>query len=208
MSTKKFFEFKLSRIQALVSLLAFMGFIVSVFILGAFTGRKFFQTPGTPPARQNLLPDNSVADYGAFESLNTAPAASTKTASQFSFYETLPKNGESFPPPSKDQARSKTVPPLSSTTTAGLTKQPDSPFRATAYTIQIAAFRQREKAYALADKLTKQGYRPQVSSTTNEKGDTWHRVRVGRYNTPEEAKRLLPSLSEISSQPQIIAAEE
>ena len=208
MSTKKLYEFNLSRIQALVSLLALIGCVLLVFTLGAFMGRRFFQSPSAPPARQNILPDNAVSDYGTFESLNTTGYESPKNASQFSFYETLPQNGESPPPQKKDQARNKDLPALSSPNKGDIEKLPDSALRGGTYTIQIAAFRQREKAYALADKLTKQGYPARVASTTNEKGDSWHRVKVGRFNTREEAKRLLPALSELSSQPRIIPAEE
>lgn len=212
MSTKKFFEFKLSRLQALVTLFSLIGCIVLVFVLGAFTGRRFFPSTSPPagsPTRQSLLPDNSVSDYGTFESLNTTASEAGKPPSPLSFYETLPQNGASPSPHRTDLAKSKVIPPSSAPQNDAVAKLPGAtPGAATHYTIQIAAFRQKEKALALADNLTKRGYRTQVTSTTSKQGDSWHRVKVGRFNTPEEAKLLLPALSEISAQPLIVPSEE
>jgi cell division protein FtsN len=42
---------------------------------------------------------------------------------------------------------------------------------------------------------------------TDQAGETWHRVRVGSFKTPDEARRLLPQLSQLASQPRITPAE-
>jgi len=98
--------------------------------------------------------------------------------------------------------------PAAPAATAAAPDRPAPPARKEAgYTIQVAAFQQKEKAYALANTLNSQGFQAQVISKTNPAGETWHRVRVGSFTSPEEAKQLLPQLGQLSSKPQITPTE-
>lgn len=57
------------------------------------------------------------------------------------------------------------------------------------WTVQVNAFPDEEPAQNLVEKLKGKGYDAYVV-TTNIKGRTWYRVRVGRFQSREEAKQL------------------
>jgi cell division protein FtsN len=211
MNTKKYFEIRLSVIQILLSLFALIGCFFFAFTLGAFMGSRFmqsFSTPPVPPPRPTMMTDPPVADYGSFEPLNQPSGDSGKTASDLTFYETLPQKVEMSPAPMKEKATPQTEAPAEpSASTLAADAPSGSPHLVTRYTIQVAAFLQKEKAYALANTLISQGHHAQVVSKTDQKGETWHRVRVGSFTTPAEAKRQLSELSQLASQPRITPAE-
>lgn len=211
MNTKKYYEIQLSLIQILLSLCALIGCFFFAFTLGAFMGSRFipiFSAPSAALPRQRMVTDPPMSDYGSFETMNQPAGQSGKTAADLTFYEILPQKVEMPPSPMKEQPKAKAAaqaaPSLDAVTAD---KPPDAARKEVAYTIQIAAFLQAEKARALADTITSHGYPAQVLSKTNQKGETWHRVRVGSFKTPEEAKRLLPQLGQLASQPRIIPAE-
>jgi cell division septation protein DedD len=159
-----------------------------------------------------MMTDQPVADYGSFETLNQPAADAGKTASNLSFFEILPQKVEMPPPPVKEASRAGTAAPTSAPAEPPADKLPadrpaGTPIKEGAYTIQVAAFLQIEKARALADTFISHGYPAQVVSKTDHKGATWHRVRVGSFKTPEEAQRLLPQLSQLASQPRIIPVQ-
>jgi cell division septation protein DedD len=211
MNAKKQYEIRLSLIQILLSLFSLIGFFFFAFTLGAFMGSRFMQSFGAPPApppRQSMMTDPPVADYGSFEMPNQPSGDAGKTASNVSFFEILPQKVEMPPPPMKEASKAGPAAPAASSAAPRTADRPaGAPLKEGAYTIQVAAFLQAEKARALADTFISQGYPAQVVSKTDQKGETWHRVRVGSFNTPEEAKQLLPQLSQLASQPRIIPAQ-
>ncbi len=210
-NTKKQYEIRLSLIQILLSLCALIGFFFFAFTLGAFMGSRFmqdFSALPAPPPRQSMMTDPPVTDYGSFETLNQPSGDAGKTASNVSFFEILPQKVEMPPPPMKEASKPETAAPVESPAAPRITDRPaDAPLKQGAYTIQVAAFLQADKARALADTFISHGYPAQVVSKTDHKGATWHRVRVGSFASPDEAKQLLPQLSQLASQPRIIPAQ-
>ncbi len=65
------------------------------------------------------------------------------------------------------------------------------------FAIQIASFREKNKALLLVDKLKKEGYYSAYLASKNlkEKG-IWHRVRIGGFLNKEKATSVLNSLKD------------
>lgn len=62
------------------------------------------------------------------------------------------------------------------------------------YTVQTAALPDRNQAVALAAQLERKGYRVQISALRQEGRGPIYRVRIGRFNTAEEAKKFRDDL--------------
>jgi cell division septation protein DedD len=210
MNTKKYFEIRLSLLQILLSLCALIGCFFFAFTLGAFMGSRFIQSLNTTDSaspRPNLATAHPVSDYNSLESLNPPADESSKNLADMTFYDELTQTVEISPSPARQKPKAGTSGSMPSAGNDPAPGPVEKAVKETAYTIQIAAFLQKEKAYALANTLISQGYPARVVSNVNPGGETWHRVRVGRFTSPEEAKRLLPPLSQLASQPRITPAE-
>jgi len=198
-------------VQILLSLFALIGCFFFAFTLGAFMGSRFIQGPDAPPVahpRQNIAAAPPVSDYNSLEPMNPPAGESGKTDSDLRFYEELTQKVEITPSPMKEGAKDRSAAPAAPAAKTAAPDRPPAPARKEAgYTIQVAAFQQKEKAYALANTLNSQGFQAQVISKTTPAGETWHRVRVGNFTSPEEAKQLLPQLGQLASKPQITPTE-
>ncbi|MBI4525103.1 MAG: SPOR domain-containing protein [Deltaproteobacteria bacterium] len=69
----------------------------------------------------------------------------------------------------------------------------EAPAAEAQWKVQVNAYPNETDANNLAKKLTEKGYAAYVVST-NFKGKTWYRVRVGQFATREEAKQLQETL--------------
>ena len=58
---------------------------------------------------------------------------------------------------------------------------------------QVNAFPDERSAKLLVDRLKNKGYNAYVSETPN-RGKTWYRVSVGRYNSRDEAEKIVEAL--------------
>ena len=61
------------------------------------------------------------------------------------------------------------------------------------WTVQVNAFPDERSAKTWVDRLKNKGYKAYVTEV-NVKGKSWYRVRVGQYNTREEAKKVEEAL--------------
>ncbi len=61
-------------------------------------------------------------------------------------------------------------------------------YGASGYTIQVAAFKEMERAQKVANELKEKGYDAYVVSTYNSKGEAWDLKKVGKFKTREEAQ--------------------
>jgi len=57
------------------------------------------------------------------------------------------------------------------------------------WTVQVNAYPDERSAKLLVDQLKNKGYNAKVTEVLN-KGKTWYRVRVGQYDSKEEAKKV------------------
>jgi len=60
----------------------------------------------------------------------------------------------------------------------------------TTYTIQVAAFKDIERAIRSVNEIKNMGYDPYIVSVLNSKGDSWNLVKIGNFSTREEAEEL------------------
>lgn len=56
------------------------------------------------------------------------------------------------------------------------------------YTLQLAAFKGREKAQEFVNELKEKGYYAYFVPVSNSKGETWNLIRVGKFKTRDEAQ--------------------
>jgi cell division septation protein DedD len=72
---------------------------------------------------------------------------------------------------------------------------------------QVNAFPDERSAKLLVDRLKNKGYNAYVSETQN-RGKTWYRVSVGRYNSREEADKIVEALRTKENHPKAFAASK
>lgn len=72
---------------------------------------------------------------------------------------------------------------------------------------QVNAFPDERSAKLLVDRLKNKGYNAYVSETQN-RGKTWYRVSVGRYNSREEAEKIVEALKNKENYPKAFAASK
>ncbi len=72
---------------------------------------------------------------------------------------------------------------------------------------QVNAFPDERSAKLLVDRLKNKGYNAYVSEVQN-RGRTWYRVSVGRYDSREEAEKIVEALKSKENHPKAFAASK
>lgn len=164
----------LSRGQLAIVVSGFAVASLVVFLLGVLVGQRIEE-------RKLLKKEDSLVKLPV-EPLAREASAEARSKDEITFYETLaktPREAASAPrEPGKEPAPAKPV-----RKEAG-----DRP-----WTVQVYASRQESDASQVAGKLKARGYDAYVVSAEVQ-GKAWHRVRVGRFETRDEARRLLETL--------------
>jgi len=210
MSKAKHYEIHLTKKQAFFSVLAIIVCFLLAFSLGTITGIKYFNETGTlllSPATQDETNVPALEDLGTLESRTVSNPEGDTVVHEFTFYDTLPENGDTpLPqtPVEKKESRQEKPSPTKNSAKKRDLKREVSPQK---YVIQFGSFQEKEKAYALANKLTKQGHLVHVTTTTIEQR-TWHRVRMGPFNTQEEAQGWASRLPPITPPPFITSLKD
>jgi len=209
MSKTNQYEIKLNKKQTIFTAIALMVSLLLAFSLGVLTGIRFPQSKKSTDltsSAQNALVKASPSDYSPFESFKTSPPQGEKTINQFTFYDTLSKRSDL---PDTEKVKAKKEKRIT------VTKRDDKkvkPFEQDMvrkrYTIQLGSFQQKEKAYALQNKFKKQGYLVYVTPKKIENRGTWYRVRMGNFNTPEEAQQWVSKLGALSPPPFITSTTD
>jgi len=210
MSKAKHYEIHLTKKQAFFTVLAITVCFLLAFSLGAITGMKYFNDTGTSLLtssghRETSTP--SVSNLGTLESRTVSNAEGDKVIHEFTFYDTLPKNGDTPLPQTPAEKKKIREEKPSPTKTSPKNKEITKEVSPQKYVIQFGSFQQQEKAYALSNKLNKQGHLVHVTTNTIEK-KTWHRVRMGPFNTQEEAQSWASRLPSISPSPFITSLKD
>ena len=198
MSKAKHYEIHLTKKQAFFTVLALIVCSVLVFSLGTIVGIKYFNDTGTPllpPAPEDETSAPALADLGTLESRTVSNPEGDKVVHEFTFYDTLPENDNA--PVTKAPAR--TV--ESKKNKEGKTVPANKEGAPEKYTVQFGSFQQKEKAYALSNKLKKQGYLTHVTTTKIENKGTFYRVRMGSFATQEEAQEWISRLDSLFPPP-------
>jgi septal ring-binding cell division protein DamX len=211
MSKAKHYEIHLTRKQAFFTVIALIVCFLLAFSLGTIIGMKYFHDTDTPLLAspiQNETITPSVTNLGTLESHTVSNPEGDKVIHEFTFYNTLPKNADTPIPPKpaekKKHRQEKPSPTKNSTKNKAITKEgpPEK------YTVQFGSFQQKEKAYALSNKLKKQGYLTHVTTTKIENKGTFYRVRMGSFSTQEEAQEWISKLGSYSPPPFITSATD
>ena len=72
----------------------------------------------------------------------------------------------------------------------------DTEFKKIPFTIQVASFKEKDKAEKILEALKKKDYSAYiVARNLGDKG-IWYRVYVGRFDTPKQAEELLTKIKE------------
>jgi len=211
MSKAKHYEIHLTRKQVFFTVAAFIVCFLLAFSLGTITGIKYFTDKTPSPLSsplQDEYPSPSLASLGTLESRTVSNPEGNKVIHEFTFYDTLPNNGDTpvplTPPEVTTKREEKSSPPKK---TAPVNREKSKGGSPQQYVIQFGSFQQEEKAYALAQKLSKQGYLAHVTvNTIGEK--RWHRVRMGPFNTQDDAQSWASRLPPITPPPFITSLKD
>jgi len=206
------YEIKLNKKQTFFTAIALIASLLLAFSLGVLTGIRFPQSKKSSDLTssvQNALVKAPPLDNRLFESFRTNHPEEEKTTNQFTFYDTLPKRSDLTLTNDRERFKAKKEKRIAVTKRDDKKgKQFDQDMMRKRYTIQLGSFQQKEKAYALENKLKKQGYLVYVTPKKIENRGTWYRVRMGNFNTPEEAQQWVSKLGALSPPPFITSTTD
>jgi cell division protein FtsN len=116
---------------------------------------------------------------------------------KFTFYETLTKKerAEKEPPKEETAAQKEVVKKTEEAKAPPPTPTKEEEVKKAAaekglFFVQIASFKEQEKAEGLRDRLAKKGYTVTVIPVQIEELGLWYRVRLGGYTTLQEAQEV------------------
>ena len=210
MSGTKKYEIQFTKKQIFFTVTALISSFLLAFASGILIGNKFLGNKDsshfTSPAQDTLVKPPS-SDNKPLESLKKSPPEEEKNITKFTFYDTLPKQTELPLIKEMEKGKAKKQRISSTKRSSKKVKQFDQDIVRKGYTIQLGSFQQKEKAYALQNKLKKQGYLVHVTPKKIERG-IWYRVRMGNFDTPEEAQEWVSKLGALSPPPFITSATD
>lgn len=188
-------SYYLSRGQLIVLAVGFTATSLVVFFLGVFVGQGIEE-------RKLMKKEEPVVKIPV-EPLLKGSGRAPSAKEEITFYDTLAKGGgpartevEEKAKPVEKRASEAVVeakPPAREKAVAQVTEKSVQKPAKTVWTVQLNAFRQERDASGLAKRLKDKGYDAYVASTEI-KGKTWYRVRVGHFATREEARALQEKL--------------
>ena len=201
MSKAKHYEIHLTKKQALFTVVALTVCFLLSFSLGAIIGMKYFRDTNTPLLTTSLHDEtitSSASNFGTLESRTVSNPDGDKIIHEFTFYNTLPEKADA-PAPKAPAQITESGHNKEATTGKVIPSHKVGPLEK--YTVQFGSFQQKEKAYALSNKLKKQGYLTHVTTTKIESKGTFYRVRMGSFSTQEEAQSWIFKLGSLSPPP-------
>ena len=174
-------------------ILAFAIFIVGIKV-GIQVERERVRIVEEVPTTQSMNRDKKEAAGKNTQGKTASPGEKKDEKMQFTFYDTLTRKegGEQAQKKGKEEKAGKehtTVAEKKSESPAKAAKAAKAPAKEL-YFVQIASFKEQERAEGLKGKLTKKGYAVQVLPTQVEGKGLWYRVRVGGYASLKEAQAI------------------
>jgi cell division septation protein DedD len=203
MAKTKSFQLQFTKKQLFFSVTALLFCFLLTFALGALIGIRYFGNSSDPLITSSVKEqtDTSPGTYGALESHTVPDSEGEKVVHEFTFYDTLPEKAETPMPqaPARQEEKKSTTETKIKKTDKLSPSSTESP--QLKYTIQFGSFKEEEKAHALSNKLNKQGLLAYVSATKIPNRGTFYRVRMGSFDTQEEAKEWASKLPPLSPSP-------
>jgi cell division protein FtsN len=165
--------FYLSRAQLFILAIVFIIASTVFFFLGILIGQRIEE-------RKLLYREEPVVK------IPIQPDVGSKEE-EMTFYDTLTDSDQG------EEGRSKSV---AGTGNSQSTTIATNSGRTPSWSVQVTAFQNKDDAMHMASKLGGEGYSAFVVSG-QVKGKTWHRVRIGRYASKEEAIKALQKLKDV-----------
>ena len=212
MSKTKTYELQLTKKQILFTVIALISSFLLAFASGILIGNRFLDNKKISElasSDQDAFVKSQPSDNGSSESSKNGLTEEKKDDTQFTFYDTLPQRSQV---PLVEEVKKAKAGPGESISSTKRSEKSFAPFDQDivrkGYTIQLGSFQQKEKAYALQNRLKKQGYLVHVTPKTIENKGIWYRVRMGSFNSPEEAQEWVSKLGNLSPPPFITSATD
>lgn len=195
------------QLKRLLGIMGGMLFVFAIFIGGVKVGIQM-ERERVHIAHGVVSPepeDTARKDTAQTEKKSAAPQEKKDGKMQFTFYETLTrKEGVEKETKEKAKAAKKEEPTTTekkqgaqkpSPPTTKETKAKESPAKEARYFVQVASFKEEEKAEALRDRLAKKKYPAHVIPVQIEGLGLWYRVRLGGYTTVQDAEEVRKRLA-------------
>ena len=212
MSKTKKYEIQFTKKQILFTVIALISSFLLAFASGILIGNRFLDNKKTLELAsydQNELVKSPSSDNRPSESSKNSHTEEKKNDTQFTFFDTLPERSETPFAKEVEKPKASQEKRISSKKRSSKrVKQFDQNIVRKGYAIQLGSFQQKEKAYALQNKLNKHGYIVYVTPKTIENKGIWYRVRMGNFNSPEEAQEWVAKLGNLSPPPFITSATD
>lgn len=167
--------------------------VIVIALIGWFIGLKWFSGKGTTepptPASEEKGRIHISGDEGGEAGAVPSPVPTVKPE-DYTFYRTLSQNGESSPVVGLSPKTTPSAPtPSARHGTKSIIAVPPqtAPKQAPSYTLQVGSFSDAKGAARMVTQLKAQGYAPTISKVTVSGSKTAYRVRIGRYETREQA---------------------
>jgi cell division protein FtsN len=159
----------------------------------------------TPPARATTTQPAATARAAATTTTTLPPTSSPPTfprPTPTTTATSLPR----LPPPTTATSLPRMPPPTTATTAAPPTTLPRTTARGS-YTVEASPTRSRSEAETLLGTLRRRGYDATLVQVERD-GDTWYRLRVGRYATSEQATDAMRRLRDVEGVTHVFVAAE
>jgi cell division protein FtsN len=172
-------------------IMAGMVMAFAIFLLGIKVGiqveRERVRIVDEVPGTQSMNRDKKEAMGKNAQEKTSTPAEKKDEKMRFTFYDTLThkEGGEQSQKKEKEAQAGKEQAKV-----AEKKGEPAPKAAKELYFVQIASFKEQERADALKGKLAKKGYSAHVLPTQVEGKGLWYRVRVGGYASMREAQTI------------------
>ena len=212
-------RFYFSRGQMVLLGGAFVICSVAIFFLGMFVGKSIEERKiakrEEPLVRIPVKPESGAVSGAAAqkrdevtfnESVAKAPAAAVVQEKPQA--ETPPqKIATAEPPAPKAEKQAEKVAAEAAPKKSEAVAKPEAIDQGKIWRAQVNAFPDERSAKLLVDRLKNKGYNAYVSEAPN-RGRTWYRVSVGRYNSRDEAEKIVEALKTKENHPKAFAASK
>ena len=192
---------------------------VVIFFLGMFVGKSIEERKiakqEEPLVRIPVKPESGAASGAAAQKRDeiTFNESAVKAPAAAEIQEKAPaekpaeKIAQAEAPPAKTEKK-----PEGAAAEAAVKKNDTAAHSETAdqgklWRAQVNAFPDERSAKLLVDRLKNKGYNAYVSEVQN-RGKTWYRVSVGRYNSRDEAEKIVEALKTKENHPKAFAASK
>jgi DedD protein len=207
-------RFYFSRGQMVLLGAAFTVASVVIFLLGMFIGKSIEERKiakrDEPLVRIPVKPEGAAAqkrDEVTFNDGESKAPAAAKVQEKAPAEKPPEKIARAEAPAPKAEKKLEKVAAEAAPKKSEAAANTDAAEQGKIWRAQVNAFPDERSAKLLVDRLKNKGYNAYVSETLN-RGKTWYRVSVGRYNSREEAEKIVEALKSKENYPRAFAASK